>query len=284
MANAATSIDAVQNWTIVGCSVRGAGHERDGRPCQDVHGFHDVEIRSPAIGGVASSAEQRLQIIAVADGAGSARFAEEGAKVAVDAASTELRRALEESAGDWASAIEPTLRGALRAARSAVDLVATERGASAGDFACTLILTVLGTRSIAGIQIGDGGVVVSTAADHSVCVTASAPQKSEYFNEVCFLTSSAYESEARVFFRNLESDPVCAVAVFSDGIELIGLNVSNYEPHVPFFRPVFSFVAASDDRSTATNELAAFLASPRVCDRTDDDKTVVIAVPRAVVA
>jgi hypothetical protein len=50
-----------------------------------------------------------------------------------------------------------------------------------------------------------------------------------------------------------------------------------YEPHAPFFRPLFAFAMESTD-SAAAEPLAAFLASERVTRRTDDDKTLVLAV------
>jgi hypothetical protein len=53
------------------------------------------------------------------------------------------------------------------------------------------------------------------------------------------------------------------------------------EPHLPFFEPLFAFVEASappKDGAQASEALTAFLASPRVCERTDDDKALVLAL------
>ena len=46
-------------------------------------------------------------------------------------------------------------------------------------------------------------------------------------------------------------------------------------------KPLFSFVessATSGDPAQAGEALVAFLASPRVCERTDDDKALVLAL------
>src|SRR5688572_17030964 len=56
-------------WRVVAASVRGTGHEKTNLPCQDAHGWEDIE------GG--------WLVAAVADGAGSAPLAQEGAEVAV---------------------------------------------------------------------------------------------------------------------------------------------------------------------------------------------------------
>ena len=54
------------------------------------------------------------------------------------------------------------------------------------------------------------------------------------------------------------------------------------EPHTPFFTPLFRFAASVEEddekRDAAGEQLAAFLSSERVNARTDDDKSLVLAV------
>jgi len=72
---------------------------------------------------------------------------------------------------------------------------------------------------------------------------------------------------------------VRALAVMSDGLTRLALKLPANEPHPPFFQPLFAFASAADGQAQAEEQLAAFLASERVCARTDDDKSLVIAVP-----
>jgi hypothetical protein len=67
----------------------------------------------------------------------------------------------------------------------------------------------------------------------------------------------------------------------SDGLTRLALKRPNNEPHPPFFKPLFAFVessASSNDGAQATDALTEFLTSPRVCERTDDDKSLVLAL------
>jgi hypothetical protein len=61
---------------------------------------------------------------------------------------------------------------------------------------------------------------------------------------------------------------------------MLALDMKDYppEPHLPFFRPFFEFVEHVPDETERKQQLLNFLESPRVCSRTDDDKTLVIAV------
>jgi hypothetical protein len=73
-------------------------------------------------------------------------------------------------------------------------------------------------------------------------------------------------------------------AVFSDGLLRLAINLATGEPHAPFFRPLFAFAAAGDASGVVAREaeLAAFLHSDRVCARSDDDKTILLAARIAV--
>lgn len=60
--------------------------------------------------------------------------------------------------------------------------------------------------------------------------------------------------------------------MFSDGLQM-------YQgvAHAPFFAPLFKFIAVAKDLDVTHQELTEFLQSPRVCDRTDDDLTLLLA-------
>jgi hypothetical protein len=48
-------------------------------------------------------------------------------------------------------------------------------------------------------------------------------------------------------------------------------------PHTAFFSPLFRFVSQAKDNPTANEELKAFLESPRMRERADDDLTLLLA-------
>jgi hypothetical protein len=235
-------------WRVLGASVEGSGHLARGAGCDDAHC-----VLSMPDGGLA---------IAVADGAGSAANAALGARVAVEAALTCL-----EGGGNPAAALVAarlSLEGTVRASDPPVELAA---------LATTLLVVLVRDRRVATAQIGDGAVVVRDADGLSVL---AADAKGEYLNETTFVTSSRWADEARVADRC--DSGVSGVAVLSDGLQLLALDLAAGRAHEPFFAPLFAF-AESPDADDA--ELARFLASERVCARTDDDKTLVLAVRSA---
>jgi serine/threonine protein phosphatase PrpC len=135
-----------QSWLVVGCSVRGAGHELTGSVCQDANDW--------------SEPSEELLVLAVADGAGSAKQSEQGAQVAVQTAVQTLKgsidpKRLPDSNTDWLQ----LLRAAALSARDAVIARAAVLGVPERELASTLLLVVATPSSTAALQIGDGAIV-----------------------------------------------------------------------------------------------------------------------------
>ena len=227
-------------WRIVGASVRGTRHVREGSPCQDAHAWRVLPD-----GGVA---------LAVADGAGSAAHAEAGSRAAAHAAIQAL-------AGD------ASLDDALAAALLAVEAEAERRGVPARELATTLIVARAGATGVHAAQVGDGALVVE-GADGMHAVTL--PMGGEFVNETVFLTSPGALEGAQ--HASWSGEPL-HLAAFSDGLQGLALRQPDHTPHAPFFAPLFRFARDTGDEA----ELAAFLAGPRVTARADDDLTLVLA-------
>jgi hypothetical protein len=73
--------------------------------------------------------------------------------------------------------------------------------------------------------------------------------------------------------------PINEIAVFSDGLERLVLDFSSHTAHAPFFEKMFATLSSA---STGRNRdlsraLKGFLDGPSVCDRIDDDKTLILA-------
>ncbi|MBK9139633.1 MAG: protein phosphatase 2C domain-containing protein [Verrucomicrobia bacterium] len=250
-------------WRAVGASVVGTSHVKTHLPCQD-------RLRWELLG------PQRL-MVALADGAGSATYAEVGAETAVTTAANFLRQALpgeprSRSDDDWRA----LLREALAAARAAVVVAAKERDVRPRELATTLLLAVCEPDVVAGAQVGDGGFVVGDAAGELTAVTR--PGQSEYINETVFLTAEDALERPQLEVRR---GAFTRAALFSDGLQMLAMKFPEATPHAPFFRPLLQFVEGTAAVESARRQLEAFLRSPRITERTDDDLTLLLAVRAA---
>ena len=247
-------------WRAYGASVRGTSHRRSGLPCQDAHGWREL----PA-GGL---------LCAVADGLGSAPRADEGAQRAVAAALDALAAALTAAPAAPAASDEAAIAGSLRAAFAAAR-AALERDADPNplrDYATTLLLAAVTPGWTAVGQIGDGAVVGHWPDGR--LETLSLPQRGEYANETTPLTSP--DALARLQVRVWPA-PLRALALFSDGLQGLCINLATGAPFERFFAPFLQALAGPFDGEATGTRLAAFLESARVCARTDDDKTLLVA-------
>lgn len=239
----------------IAVSVAGAGHRRRGVGCQDA-----AVVRNLA----------DHVVIAVADGAGSATHSETGARIAVEAAANFLAR----DAGIFLAgdrALEQRLGKAALLAKQAVEEEARRLTIEPRELASTLILCMASENHIGVLHIGDGAVVAKTIAGELVCI--SKPTKGEHFNETDFLVGK--DTEQIGCFSELAAK-VSDIAVFSDGLEILALNLSKFEPHAGFFEPLFRFFRGSSDVDALRSELIIFLESPKVAERVDDDLSLVL--------
>lgn len=265
--------DAAGGWQVVAASLAGTSHIANGLPCQDAHGWRELP------GG--------LLIAAVADGAGSAPRSDEGAELVVEAAleamAAGLLAAVEAGAspmaavgdrtdGDRGDRTAAVLRGAFVAAREALLARAAAEGFAPRELACTLALAVADCRSLTAGQVGDG--VVLAQGVEGAWRSLLEPQKGEYANEVLLL--NAPDALDRLALTRVE-DPV-ALVMSTDGLIRLMLRLPGGEPHPAFLDPLVAFARQTGDPAQARRGLLAFLGSERVCGRTDDDKTLLVAL------
>jgi hypothetical protein len=163
------------------------------------------------------------------------------------------------------------------AARDRLSIAATRRGKPRRAFASTLVLLVVTSDAVLTVHVGDGAVV-GRLADGNWC-TMSAPQNGEYASTTYFMTDDPVP-RLRI---SRSTGGFTGFAVFSDGIENLALDHRTDEPHTPFFRsmlaPLDGVTVNGRDRKLS-EALSAFLGSARVCDKTDDDKTVILLSAR----
>ncbi len=250
-------------WRLIGASVTGTAHTKSGLPCQDAHAYREVA---------------GCALIIVADGAGSAERSDAGARCASQAALAALADAL---AGGWPAETgvwHDLVSAANAAARAELEQLSTSAGLPPRAFATTLLCAALSDQGLAVAQLGDGiaAAFSPTGAPESLgdWFLAAEPQRGEYANETYFLSQPDALQHLEVRFY---AEPVRALALMTDGLLRLVLD-GHHRPHVPFFQPLLTFGVEVDDETQGRGQLADFLASERVCARTDDDKTVVMAL------
>jgi hypothetical protein len=251
--------NAAVRWRIIAASVAGTSHLEKGLPCQDAHSFRVLP------GGEL--------LAAVSDGAGSAEHSQTGAHLAVEAALAGLEAFWQHGTPDdeagWQAAITGLFDEIHQILADYADATDTPLRAFAATMTCAL---VMGGWLVVG-QIGDGAAIAEDV-DGALFLTAR-PQRGEYANEAFFLTlPDATRCTTVVAARR----PVRALALTSDGLLRLALKLPGYEPHLQFFLPLLTFARETADETQAQADLADFLASERVCARTDDDKTLLLAV------
>lgn len=251
-----------QQWKTASVSQRGTSHVKTGQPCQDAY-------RVAEAGGI-------WLVGAIADGAGSAKWAHVGAQTAAARAVDAVAEALDNgSAPETEEAWEELLARAFRAARQALEHEAQSREVPLADLATTLVLFVCGGGMLAAGQVGDGAVVVEMAdGSFETCLV---PEKGEYANQTRFLTGE----NALPLLRTVPTD-VLSVTAFTDGLEHLALRMPDGVPFLPFFSPLANLIKSPADIGEIEEEVAALLVSPRVLERTNDDLTLLIAAPMRV--
>jgi serine/threonine protein phosphatase PrpC len=249
---------SISGWRVVGAAAPGTSHARLGLPCQDA---------------LAYKAGTHSLLVALSDGAGTAERSQSGAQTAVQAALDSLVVSLDSSLPVDQAAWQEVLCAAFDDARSALLSLAVIEEQPLRAYAATLILAVATAGQLAVAQLGDGAVVAGESPGELFLVNL--PQRGEYANETYFLTQEDALEHVQV---SVHAKAINSLAVMSDGLTRLAMRLPAQEPHLPFFQPLFAFATHADEEQKAAEHLVEFLTSERVCDRTDDDKSLVLAV------
>jgi hypothetical protein len=254
-------------WRYAYASVAGTSHDKSGAPCQDAGACRIVEGN----GGGA------VLLAMASDGAGSARRSEEGACLAVALFLDDFGAACR--AHGIAAIDRPFILAWLAKLRRKIAARAARAGIRAGDYACTALAAVIAADRAVFFQIGDGAIVVSRRHGLGEYDWVFWPQHGEFANTTNFVTQ---RDAARALEIEIRHGPIEEVALFTDGIERLVLDLGAKTAHAPFFRPLFRWLAATKPPETGETSpaLVQYLASKQVCDRTDDDKTLIMATRR----
>ncbi|WP_338828332.1 PP2C family serine/threonine-protein phosphatase [Bradyrhizobium sp. 27S5] len=247
--------DSSIRWRWAVASKTGTSHLRTGTRKQDAYS--------------ASSARPGEVCIVVSDGAGSASHGGEGASLVCRHLSVRMRAWLtggqrlpgDEQVMSWIDELRDLLAKA-----------GTTHGIARRQFAATLVMLTIKDGQLLALQIGDSALVARRAGIwEAICW----PENGEFASSTYFITDDP-EVRLRTARLPLEYN---AFALFSDGIENLALDHSLIQPHARFFDPMMRPIDASAEAGKLKQlslALGQYLDSPAVCDRTDDDKTLVL--------
>lgn len=242
-------------WRWASASVTGTSHIQNGDRLQDayvVSGLGDSSI-----------------FAVVSDGAGSAKFGAFGAWLTCRFLSVRLREWIrenpklptDENLSDWID----ELRGRIAA-------IAARRGTVPRQFAATLAAIIVTPDETITLHIGDSAIV---GRKDDVWDVLCWPENGEYASSTYFVTDDP-EPRLNIIRHSHGHD---AFALFSDGVGDLALSHLEQTAHTRFFDPMIRpvDVALGEGRLAELSvKLTNFLAGPSVCDRSDDDKTLVL--------
>lgn len=250
-------------WRCIHASVAGAAHHVNSLPCQDYSLVSS--LRAPN--------GEPLLVLVAADGAGSAAHAEVGARLACSTF-VEVVMSYFEGGGTISALTKPLADSWIAQLVERLTMYAYGEALQLRDLASTLVGAVLCSSAAAYFQIGDGAVVIPEDGGYRPVFW---PQSGDYINTTYFLTDEAALEEYQ-FLVTHESPR--EIAILSDGLQMLALHFSTKRAHAPFFRPLFAQLRESTDERIAVlqDALTAWLDSARINERTDDDKTLVLAV------
>lgn len=247
------------SWKIIcGISI-GTSHVKRGSPCQDFALTRQLNING-----------EQFLVIACADGAGSCSLSDKGAALACATFVELVDTWLNSGSAHFASTSENML-GWYRQVRNRLLDEAKERDASIRELSCTLLTAVVGEAASYFGQIGDGVIVVRNGDGLGA---VSWPQSGEYVNTTNFVASEDFD---RHLALSTVTGRLDEIAVITDGLQSLALHSATQQVHCPFFEPMFQALRASDDADDLNESLREFLSSTAVNDRTDDDKTLILA-------
>jgi len=249
------------SWRVVAASEIGTSHVANRTACEDSCWAH-VDVLPTG---------QPLLSIFVSDGAGSAARGGAGADLAVEAAAEFVAKKLQQGEFGLSDSLATDL---IVSVRERIYGKAEADGLKARDFACTFIGVLSSPVGTMVLQIGDGGVVLDVGSGLEVAVV---PMGGEYANMTHFVTD---EDAISILATKAYADPALRVAAFSDGLQRLALNMATNTPHEPFFTPFFNGMAkATPEQEDQLHALLVkFLGGAAVNERTDDDKTLALAV------
>ena len=242
-------------WSTLGESITGTSHRTRNIACQDASCIQTFGTMAEWL------------VIAVADGAGSALHSKIGAATACQ----EFVRRVESLEYEVLSNLKG-ITAIFTEVRNTLLAEAERLNVRPRELACTALLAIIGPAAATFAQLGDGAIVVGNEYNQRVIFW---PEPAEYVNATDFLTDECFVDRIRF---EVTTEPIIEVAAFTDGLQRLALDFGARAAYPAFFRPLFNELRTAVDPQALVEPFRDFLSSQRVNERTDDDKTLVLAV------
>ena len=286
------------NWKAIARSAIGTSHIKQQMSCQD---YGDYRIIDRAIVGV------------VADGAGSAKYSDIGAQLAVNTVlatvtKEDIQKITKLCGSDRIDRVEKSKSSVLkplsifsRSNKNSDAAVAVVQSDSEhkvkrffGNIVKQVTISLKEQAETNGYEIDDlactlliaistpNGIAAMQIGDGFITVRYPerepellfAPDKGEYVNETTFVTSTNALEDMKVVIQAGQPEFVCAS---TDGLERLAIRLSDWTPFTPFFQPLEQYLRETENIES-DKYLENFLNSDRLNARTDDDKTLFLCL------
>ncbi|MFM1843592.1 MAG: hypothetical protein RLZZ490_2335 [Cyanobacteriota bacterium] len=265
--NPPISTSLINSWKAIARSVVGLSHQHQGQPCQDASAYRLLD--------------QGILLGAIADGAGSASQAETGAQLVVQSSLDFLQRwhnfALRRGENQWVEKLDqPKTRRffehLLQRLQHDLRQQAQTLNCDMSALASTLLVFIAHPQGLIAMQVGDGFLVVHRGDENYQLLFT--PDKGEFANETAFITSENAVTSLQVY---QSSDPVSFICAATDGLETVAIKKRDWSAFPPFFQPLEIYLQETADPEQNPDYLDNFLNSDRLNQRTQDDKTLLLA-------
>lgn len=239
-------------WKTLGCAVKGTCHIAGNIPCQD-------KISNMSANGV--------DAIALADGAGSARFSHFGARTVTDYICRKLCYDFDSIYSDFSGGINAKTM-LVSEITQCLRSTASEHNCSEKDLASTLLAVAVRGEDVIAVHLGDG--VIGCITNDEIKVLSS-PENGEYANTTVFTTSKHAISSIK-FLKGHIKDKIGFV-LMSDGscASLYNKRENRLSDGIR------SFIREGEkNKATALNEMLIESFKYDIRSRTNDDCSIAI--------
>lgn len=257
-------ISTAADWRVVCASSAGQAHLNQKTECQDRFACRIVE----------TDADGKVLIAVVADGAGSASDGQRGAEIVCEIFVNEISAFLKAKNASVKSLNEDFGKRLIDFLRAKIGDLAKQENKQIREFASTLVGAVAGAETTAFFQIGDGAIVYSASGAAQSYRFGIAPQESLYVNMTDFATDD--DAAEKLRFESLD-EKIEDLILFSDGIFPVAVDYGSNQPHEPFLAPMIAPLRHGGATENLSEKLEKFLASPKINEKSDDDKTIILA-------
>ena len=251
-------------WKIAQAAVEGTSHTASNSPCQDDCFADNFQING-----------ESYLVAIIADGAGSAIRGGCGASLACQALLKNIESTL--SKKHISQIVHRDIEDLVLQTRNILTIEADSEHLSPRDYACTLLCSIISSKNTIFFQVGDGAII--TSRDNLFGVVFY-PDNGEYANMTNFVTQEDVLEHLSV--EILDHADFSSISMFTDGLQGLAINLALMIPHVPFFEPMLKTLRlySEDNEIDFDSKLIQFLRSENINSRTDDDKTLILAVKK----